>query len=448
MLARLKSFFSPANPDPFRAPRRIFWTAFAVRVLYLTLAHTYRIRPAEDHFQFGWEAGRITRALVTGFGYSDPFANTYVAHTGPTAWLPPLYPLLLAGIFKLFGVFTLTSAWVLFTIQSAFSAATAVATYEIAARCCNRRVALWSAWIWALYPAAMQYAVRWPWEMTITTALFSFTLVLALRLRGLEPRTPNPEPRTSQWLLFGLLWGLIALSNSTLLIFLPVCGIWILLPTLKVAAPSMRSHRMGGVLRTLSGPTLAALVCLACIAPWTLRNWQVFHTFIPLRGNLGAELYMGNGPGSTGLLMEYDHPFQAPEQLRLYAALGEVRYVALRGAAAKATIAADPAHFAADVARRIYFFWAGVPHPADEAWYNEVGRTLNFSFISIAGLLGLALALHRRIPAAGLFAWAFLLLPIPYYLVTVHARFRHPLEPLICILAVNLFQSAQPRRSP
>ena len=62
---------------------------------------------------------------------------------------------------------------------------------------------------------------------------------------------------------------------------------------------------------------------------------------------------MGNGPGSTGLLMEYDHPFQAPEQLRLYASLGEVRYVALRGALAKANIAADPAHFAADVARHI-----------------------------------------------------------------------------------------------
>ena len=161
----------------------------------------------------------------------------------------------------------------------------------------------------------------------------------------------------------------------------------------------MARSDMGGVgliawvgSRTL-GPTLAALLFLACIAPWTLRNWQAFHAFIPLRGNLGAELYMGNGPGSNGLLMEYDHPFQAPEQLRLYASLGEVRYVAMRGAAAKTFIAAHPAHFAADVARRIYFFWAGVPHPSDEAWYNEAGRTLNFAFLSVAGLFGLGLAL-------------------------------------------------------
>jgi hypothetical protein len=445
MLARLRSFFNPPTVNPLRAPARIFWVALLVRVLYITFAHTYRIRLAEDHFQFGWEAGRIARALVTGYGYADPFANAYIAHTGPTAWLPPLYPLLMAAIFRVFGVYTHASAWVLLTIQSIFSAATALATWEIAARCFNRRVALWSAWLWALYPAALQYAVRWPWEMTISTALLSFTLVLALRMRSIDtspqPATNNLQPATS-WLLFGLLWGLIALSNSSLIIFLPVCGLWILLPAFRYpGAPSLRSK--GGILHLLASPTLAALLFLACIAPWTIRNWQAFHVLIPLRGNLGAEMYMGNGPGSNGLLMEYFHPFQDPVQLRLYASLGEVRYVAQRGAAAKNFIAAHPAHFIADVARRIFFFWAGVPHPTDEAWFNELGRTLNFAFISIAGLFGLALAVRRRIPAAGLFAWAFLLLPIPYYLVTVHARFRHPLEPLICILAVYLFQSAQ-----
>jgi 4-amino-4-deoxy-L-arabinose transferase-like glycosyltransferase len=440
MLARARTLFNPE--DSARLPRRLFWTAFLIRVAYIAIAHTFRIRPADDHFQFAWEAGRIARALVTGHGYSDPFANAAYPHTGPTAWLPPLYPLLIAGIFRIFGVYSHASSFVLFTLQSAFSAATALATYEIAARCFSRRVALWSAWIWALYPAAMQYAVRWPWEMSLTTALFSFTLALALRMRGIgdeAPRTLIAGPRTAQWLLFGLLWGLVALSNSTLLIFLPICGLWILIPTLRKTpgTPSMQSHRMGGIV----GPLLAAIVFLACIAPWTIRNERVFHTFIPLRGNLGAELYMGNGPSSNGLLMEYFHPFQAPEQLRLYASMGEARYVAMRDAAAKQFITADPAHYAADIARRIYFFWIGVPQ-ADVAPLVEAGRVLNFGFISLAGLLGLALALRNRVPAAGLFAWAILLLPIPYYLITVAARFRHPLEPLLCIFGVYLFQSA------
>jgi len=457
MPARASRLFNPQDESKLR--RHVFWVAFAVRVLYLTLAHTYRVRPYDDHFQFAWEAGRIARALVTSHGYSDPFANAVFPRTGPTAWLPPLYPLLIAAVFRVFGVYTAASAWVLLTLNSLCSAATAIAICEIATRCFNRRVALWSAWIWALYPAAMQYAVHWIWETALTTALFAWVLVLALRMRDVDrstfsvdrsqrttddaQRATDNGQRTTRWLLFGLLWGTIALSNSTLLLFLPVCGLWILLPQLRgPGAPSTRSHRMGGIAGTLTGPALAGLIFLACLAPWTVRNWQVFHAVIPMRGNLGAELYMGNGPGSTGLLMEYDHPFQSPQQLRLYASMGEVRYVAMRGALAKAFIAAHTAHFCVDVARRVYLFWIGVPQPTGPPWYVEAGRTLNFAFASLAGLMGLALALRRRIPAASLFAWTFVLLPLPYYLITVHARFRHPLEPLICILGVYLFQSA------
>jgi hypothetical protein len=196
----------------------------------------------------------------------------------------------------------------------------------------------------------------------------------------------------------------------------------------------------------MGGAVLAGVVFVACIAPWTWRNWVVFHAFIPLRGNFGAELYMGNGPGAQGFLMENFHPFQDLNQLQLYADMGEVKYVAMRGAAAKAVIAADPGHFVADCLKRVYFFWISVPHPADDAWYVEWGRVFNFAVVSLSGLMGLGLALWRRVPAAGLMAWAFLLLPVPYYLVTVHARFRHPLEPLICILGAYLFQSAEWRK--
>src|SRR5437879_10359108 len=105
----------------FQAPWTIFWAAFFLRALYITLAHTYRIRLADDHLQFGWEMGRIARALVTGYGYADPFTG----HSGPTAWVPPLYPLLLAGVFKIFGVYTAKSGWVILTITRIFSSAPA-----------------------------------------------------------------------------------------------------------------------------------------------------------------------------------------------------------------------------------------------------------------------------------------------------------------------------------
>ncbi len=372
---------------------------------------------------------RIARALVNGYGYADPFIT---GHTGPTAWLPPAYTLLIAAAFKVFGVYTPLSAWVLLAVNSIFSAATALAIYEIAARCFDRRVALWSAWTWALYPAAMQFAVRWVWEMSLTTMLFAWALVIALRVRGIGGSQGLDGQTTRRWLLFGLFWGLIALSNPSLLLFLPVCGVWMLFGAQRKPVAFGKA-------------VLAGIVFVACLAPWAWRNWNVFHTFIPVKGNFGAELYLGNAPESIG--MPWGTSVTSENDLNEYAGLGEVQYVRQRGAMAKAYIAAHPRRFAELSLKRFYFFWAGVPHPLDRAPWIEYFRELNYCLFSATGLLGLALALKRRIPAAGLFAWAFLLLPLTYYFITVQARFRHPLEPLIAILTVYLFQSAEWRTS-
>ncbi len=413
-------------------PWSLFWFALSVRIAYMTIAHTWRVRPYGDHFQFGWEMARIARALVSGYGYSDPFNG----HTGPTAWVTPAYPLIIAGVFKLFGVYTKLSAWVLLALNCVLNALMVRTTWEIALRCFNPSVARWSAWLWALYPAAMQYAVKWIWEMTLTAFLFSCVIVLALRMRGIGERPDDPGPRQTvgRWAVFGLLWGLIALSNPEICIMLPVMGVWILAGA-GLAWP-----------RQIGNAAVGAVLCLALIAPWSWRNWEAFHHFVPLRGNFGAELYLGNGPGAVGLLMEYNHPGESSGQLRLYREMGEVRYVAMRGEKARAIIRSDWPRFWALSAKRLYYFWFSVPHPSDDAPYVEYGRNLNYQFTSIAGLLGLLLALRRRIPGAWLFAACFALLPLLYYFVTVHARFRHPFEPLIVILAVYLFQSAEKSR--
>jgi 4-amino-4-deoxy-L-arabinose transferase-like glycosyltransferase len=427
---------SSPNAERVRAPWIIFWAGFLVRVLYITLAHSYRLRPFQEHSEFGWEMGRIARALATGRGYADPF----VGHTGPTAWVPPLYPLLLATVFKLFGIYTAKSAWVILTINGVFSAATAIFVYEIAARCYNRQVAVWSAWLWALYPAAMQYAVRWVWEMSVTTMLFTMALALALRMRGIGDTSPEEARQTTmQWLGFGALWGLIALSNPTLLLFLPVCGIWVLL--------GARAWVHG-----LNNAALAALLFLAILAPWAWRNWRVFHAVVPIRSNFGVELWAWNNPDANAISLGAPiAPTVGDRRYIAYATMGEIAYAKSCEALAKSWIRGHPVQFALLSLKRFYFYWASVPHPVDNHPLIEYGRELGYCFLSLSGLLGLGVSLRRAIPGAWLFAWAFLLLPLTYYFVSVAARFRHPLEPLIAILSVYLFQSARraaPRRSP
>ncbi|MFT4113283.1 ArnT family glycosyltransferase [Silvibacterium sp.] len=415
--------------DEFRAPWLPFWIALAVRIVYMTVAHTWRFPAIEDHFSFGHEMGRIGHALATGYGYGDPFHG----HTGPTAWLPPVYPLLIAASFKLFGVYSNLSAWVLLAINSLFSALTVRTVWEIARRSFSRSVATWSTWIWAIYPAAMQYAVKWVWETALTAFLFSLVLVLALRMRGIGEER-HESPTLGEWLGFGFVWAVIALTNPSLLLFLPICGLWI------VFGCPLRDWQSQAV-----KAVAAALIFIACVAPWTYRNWKSLHAFVPLRSNFGVELYLGNGPGSDGLEMGFEHPYMDPGQFALYRSMGEVPYSKMRGDKAKAYIGQHVGHFLHISLLRAYYFWAGLPRTTTRGVMKEYGPDINFDITTLLGLFGLALALRRRIPAAGLYACAFAVLPLTYYAVTISARFRHPLEPLMAIFTVYLIQSAEKR---
>src|SRR5882672_4190589 len=100
------------------APFCIAAIALFLRVAWIIIGHTYKFRATDNNFSFGWEMGRIGAALASGRGFSDPFGPP----TGPTAWEPPLYPYLVAGVFKVFGIYSQGSAFVLLTINSICSA--------------------------------------------------------------------------------------------------------------------------------------------------------------------------------------------------------------------------------------------------------------------------------------------------------------------------------------
>jgi hypothetical protein len=175
---------------------------------------------------------------------------------------------------------------------------------------------------------------------------------------------------------------------------------------------------------------------------------MVFHALIPMRGNLGAELHQSVLEEHLGFPWGATIPIadQDPVYLK-YKFVGEHAYVQQENALAKQYIAHHKRRFFQFALKRIYFFWVSVPHPFEKSVFLELAREINFCFLSLSGLLGLALALKNRIPAAGLFLWAFLLIPLTYYFITVQARFRHPLEPLIIIFTCYLFLSVTPRRA-
>src|SRR6266496_3936796 len=99
-----------------RSPLFIVLIALLLRLAVITFGPTYHITPRRDHFQFGWEMGRLARSIATGNGFSSPTDLP----TGPSAWAPPVYPYILSGVFKLFGIYSQLSAWVILTFNSIF----------------------------------------------------------------------------------------------------------------------------------------------------------------------------------------------------------------------------------------------------------------------------------------------------------------------------------------
>src|SRR5690348_4814417 len=63
-------------------------------------------RVIRDGLPFGYEAGAVAAAIAQGRGFSSPLR---MVQTGPTVWFTPIYPYLLAGIFKVFGTYSYTS---------------------------------------------------------------------------------------------------------------------------------------------------------------------------------------------------------------------------------------------------------------------------------------------------------------------------------------------------
>jgi 4-amino-4-deoxy-L-arabinose transferase-like glycosyltransferase len=397
----------------------IVLTAFLLRVAVITIGHTYRITPRRDHFQFGWEMGRIARSIATGQGFSSPTDLP----TGPSAWAPPVYPYILAGIFKLFGIYSNLSGWVILTFNSVFGALTCLTLYRIAEKIYGIAVARATAWTWALFPYAIYWPVRVVWEMSLSAFLLSLALLMTLHMADAPPR-----PR--MWIGFGLLWGLLALTNTAVLSLLPFSLLYLL-------------WRLPRATRQFVGFAACIVAAGLVVSPWLVRNYTVFGKFVFVRDNLPLEMHMANNEQSTGLWTRSEHPGNDPEAMRRFQELGEIRFMEEKQQQLHDFIREHPGEFFRFTLDRILYFWIGPPQADIVAGYDlMIARHLMFILPAAFAFAGLWLTLRKRLQGGFLLACCLLIYPLPYYLVNPFPRYKHAIEPEMVLLAVFLFWEA------
>jgi hypothetical protein len=376
---------------------RIVLAALLLRTVILAAAFV------QNPYQWGSgiEAASIANSLAAGHGFSSPF----LAFSGPTAWMAPVYPALEALLFVIFGSYSPAAALVLLLLNAVFSSMTAAAVYFLGKELFGREVGLWAGWIWALSPYTIKMSLKL-WETSLSALLVVLGFLLYLRLRD--------SASLRDWVLLALFWAFAGLTNTALLVFLPFW--WTMLVACRI-----RSGRPW-----LAPLALSLMVFAAAMTPWMVRNHLRFGGVVPIRGNFGVELWVANHEGTSGPNDRTALPLANAHEFVQYRALGEALYARQKQREAFAFIKSHPRTYLANCVRRVVHFWTdseGVP---------------GWGVISLLlMMIGLGVGLHRNPRQALPFLFTVAVYPIVYYAVHTLSWYRHPIEPIMTVLIAN-----------
>ena len=362
-------------------------------------------------------------------GYLQPLTG------GATASWPPGYTFFLAGLFKVVHPHV-SVAW---GANIVLGSLTCVALYYLGRLVAGARTGLVAGLVLALFPGHIFFS-----SMVLSEVTFTFLVVIALLLAALAAR---PAEKRVVWLLLllGLTIGAAALVRGQGLYLLPLAAVfwW---------------FQAGGWRRALRRTASTALVAVAVLTPWTVRNYLVMGHFVLISTNVGGNLYVGNFDGATGHMV-----FGAGEWARTrYANLSlEDQEVAVDNALLKEGLKFMFTHPVREVQltgskiRGLYQddeeALRGIPnHQAGETIPHAdiIADVANAYYFAAIALSGIGLVLWRR-------RWRSLLLPLlvvavftlgelPFF---TDPRFHYPMLPAFALLAaagiVALFDAAR-----
>jgi hypothetical protein len=176
-----------------------------------------------------------------------------------------------------------------------------------------------------------------------------------------------------------------------------------------------------------------SIVLVACLMPWTVRNYMLFRSFVPIKAQLGVNLWLGNhspavnqASAGIGLWNKIEEVYPASEVAYL-SSLNEIeRDRALRHRAVT-FIVAHPDTFFHYVLERVYLFWRKTAAPHGTLWDRALMGLVPLT------CLGIVLSIPRWRETA-LILSVFISFPVIYYVS--HAdfyRFRFPIEGLMLV---------------
>jgi 4-amino-4-deoxy-L-arabinose transferase-like glycosyltransferase len=356
------------------------------------------------HDQLSYDA--LARSLLAGQGYSFtqkwyPFipANT------PTAHWSFLYPLYLAGSYALTGYHPLVARLFQAILGGALIC---LLVYLIGRRVVDEAVGLVGAALAAGYGYFIYYSAALMTE-TFFIVLVLFSLYLSLELKE--------KPTLGRWISLGLALGMAGLLRQTGLLFVPFLLLWLFWELKK-----------GGV--RWWHFTIPVIVIILLIIPWTLRNYLIYHQFLPLNSNAGYALYASNHPNLATDWRNEGVVVPVPEEL---AGQNEAELNQALTRKGVEFIVADPQRYlwlTLDKSWEYFKFWPS----SDSSQMSNLVRVLSFGLYLPFMLLGLGLSFShwRRF----VLLYLFIVIHTGIHLLSWPApRYRLPVDAVLMVFA-------------
>jgi hypothetical protein len=380
----------------------VFVIAFLVRLGFMLV-----LRPYDQPLRT--EIHHLAYSIASGQGYGNP----YPTPTGPTALYSPGCPLILAGIYSVFGTGKLAEA--ITYLIDVVAASFAFALLPILSMCLGlpRRVGLAAAIVGAVFPV---YLLN---EYRSTTAVIAALCLVGLAVMTAWAWKTQRELTGLLGALFGLAWGVTLLFSPNLLL---IGILWL--------AAAVIHYRTKAIVFSV----VALSVSLAILCPWAIRNEIVLGSPIFSRSNLGLELWIANNDFSAASYADNNEshqryqPFVNPLEADQVRRLGEVAYMHQKLAASTFWIQQHPRRFATLTGDRIFRFWFPITY--------RVAQTVVVWGLSGAGFVGLAFAWVRQRTSFWILGSIWLAYPLVYYLVQLDNPYRYPIYWSVLLLAV------------
>ncbi len=353
----------------------------------------------------GGEYRCIAEALANGRGFSDPFGFP----TGSTAWMPPVLPLLLAGLMKFLGSFEAVGAVVL-TLQNLVLIYAGLLVIRTASGPVNPKA--FRAVAFAAYAVAIGSQFYYLFQFTHDHWIVLFWVCVFFDLADRFYARKAGAVAVGGW---GVAGGLAVLTA-------PVLGpVWAALTlTLAVAINRIRPF------------AFSTFVAVMVVAPWMVRNALVFHRFIPVKSNLAFELYQSQCLEPDGVLRQntaFIHPYlSAGDERKLYVQEGEMSYLEQKRTMFLESVRAEPLSFVERVGRRFAAATvAYVPYDASEGADSKLARTLLHPLPFVGLVLTLANRGWRSDRRKTIAIVIYVTYITPYIIISYYIRYTMPL---------------------